>query len=129
MDWSALAYDCLAQILSIVIPAVILILGIIIINWLKKKGVKQEYIEIVQNAYNYLSDCVLYVNQTIVDYAKSHGQWDMKKQEEAKLECVNRFNVCLTEVTKTAIEQIYGDLNEWLETNIESLVNSAKLEK
>lgn len=126
MDWASLGYDIISQILSIVVPAVITGLGIYIITYLKKKGVKQDYIEAVEAAYKYLSDCVIYVNQTIVDYAKSNGTWTKQKQKEAKQACMERFNACLTDATKVAIEAVYGSMEEWLETNIEALVNENK---
>lgn len=123
MDWA----NIITVVLEALIPTAITILGIIIINFLKKKGAKDETLAYVREAYTLVTKAVLFVNQTYTDTIKENGLKLTDEQKEvAKALCVARFNILASDAIKLAIEAVYTSTDKWLETVLEADVWDAK---
>lgn len=84
----------------------------------------QQYIYAATEA---ISVAVLKVNQTYTDSLKKAGNFTKEAQETAKQMAITTAKSLITEESKKAIETMYGDFEEYLESNIEALVRENKL--
>lgn len=80
-------------------------------------------------ATDVLEKVVLSINQTYVDSLKLQGAFTEEAQIAAKNMAIEKAKELLTEESKKAIEMLYGDLTEYLEISIETLVRANKLTK
>lgn len=123
MDWNSI----IAMILEGFIPLVFLVLGVLLVRWLKKKGVKEDELNYIQTAYSMLTKAVMSTNQIWVDAIKqSEGKLTAKQQEEAREKTTEIFKEMITENVKLAIEAAYGSVEKWLDLNLESAVGEVK---
>lgn len=79
-------------------------------------------------ATDVLERVVISINQVFVDNLKKNGQFTPEAQATAKEMAIAKAKELLTEESKKAIETLYGDLTEYLEVSIETLVRENKLE-
>ena len=123
MDWSSI----IAMILEGFIPLVFLVLGVLLVRWLKEKGVKEDELNYIQTAYSMLTKAVTSTNQIWVDAIKqSEGKLTAEQQAEARERTTEIFKEMITESVKLAIEAIYGSVEKWLDLNLESAVGEVK---
>jgi len=66
MEWNSI----LAMFLEGMIPLVCLVCGVLLVRWLKKKGVQEDEINYIQAAYSLLTKAVMSTNQIWVDTIK-----------------------------------------------------------
>lgn len=125
MDWTAI----IASVIETLVPLAVLALGTLLVAWLKKRGVKDETMELIGEAYDLLAKCVLSVNQTLVDTLKANKEFDKDAQAAVKLACVAEFEKLANDSIKLAIETVYGSLSAWLDTMIEATVQEVKISK
>ena len=83
----------------------------------------QEYI---MAATDVVANAVLTVSQTYVDALKKEGTFTPEAQIIAKAKAIEIATKLITEDGKNAIETVYGDFTEWLNTKIESDVKTNK---
>ena len=123
MDWSSI----IAMILEGFIPLVFLVLGVLLVRWLKKKGVKEDELNYIQTAYSMLTKAVTSTNQIWVDAIKqSEGKLTAEQQAEAREKTTKIFKEMITENVKLTIEAAYGSVEKWLDLNLESAVGEVK---
>ena len=123
MEWSSI----IAMILEGLIPLVFLVLGVLLVRWLKKKGVKEDELNYIQTAYSMLTKAVMSTNQIWVDAIKqSEGKLTVEQQAEAREKTTEIFKEMITENVKLAIEAAYGSVEKWLDLNLESAVGEVK---
>lgn len=123
MEWSSI----LAMLLEGMIPLVFLVLGVLLIRWLKKKGVQEDELNYIQTAYSILTKAVISTNQIWVDAIKqSEGKLSIDQQAEAREKTTQIFKEMITENVKFAIEAAYGSVEKWLDLNLESAVGEVK---
>ena len=123
MEWSSI----LAMFLEGMIPLVCLVFGILLIRWLKKKGVQEDELNYIQTAYSMLTKAVISTNQIWVDAIKqSEGKLSIEQQAEAREKTTQIFKEMITENVKLAIEAAYGSVEKWLDLNLESAVGEVK---
>lgn len=123
MDWSSI----IAMILEGFIPLVFLVLGVLLVRWLKEKGVKEDELNYIQTAYSMLTKAVTSTNQIWVDAIKqSEGKLTAEQQAEAREKTTEIFKEMITENVKLAIEAAYGSVEKWLDLNLESAVGEVK---
>ena len=123
MEWSSI----LAMFLEGMIPLVCLVFGILLIRWLKKKGVQEDELNYIQTAYSMLTKAVISTNQIWVDAIKqSEGRLSVEQQAEAREKTTEIFKEMITENVKLAIEAAYGSVEKWLDLNLESAVGEVK---
>ena len=123
MDWNPI----IAMLLEKLVPLACLVVGVLVIRWLKKKGVKEDELNYIQTAYSMLTKAVMNTNQVWVDAIKqSEGKLTAEQQAEARERTTEIFKEMITESVKLAIEAIYGSVDKWLDLNLESAVGEVK---
>lgn len=127
MEWE-IWQPLVAQALELIIPLVVTALGVILVNYLKKRGVRQDLVNAIEQAYNLLQDCVIATNQTYVTALKESGKFDAEAAEQAKKITIGRFKALMSEEMALAISTAYNSLDTWLKIMIEADVWTAKLE-
>ena len=126
MDWNSI----IVMILEGMIPLVFLVLGVLLVRWLKKKGVQEDELNYIQTAYSMLTKAVMSTNQIWVDAIKqSEGKLTAEQQAEAREKTTKIFKEMITENVKLAIEAAYGSVEKWLDLNLESAVGEVKARK
>ena len=70
---------------------------------------------------------VTYTSQTYVDALKKSGSFSKENQEEALSRAVDKAKSLLTVEAIAFLEEAYGDVTEFLKTNIEAEVRSQKV--
>ena len=123
MDWNPI----IAMLLEKLVPLACLVVGVLVIRWLKKKGVQQDELNYIQTAYSMLTKAVMNTNQVWVDAIKqSEGKLTAEQQAEARERTTEIFKEMITESVKLTIEAIYGSVEKWLDLNLESAVGEVK---
>ena len=90
---------------------------------LKQYEKLNQYLDSAQEA---ISNVVLTITQTYVETLKKQGCFNKAAQMEAKNRAVTMAKQLLTEESQKAIIAVYGDLNVYLDTAIEALVQFNK---
>ena len=87
------------------------------------KEVSRKYIDMLANT---ITDCVVSTNQTYVDALKAANAFDKEAQKKAFELTYNKIMNVLTEDAKEYLTTIYGDLEIYITTKIESEVKLYK---
>ena len=122
--------EILLNILSVVVTAVILPLisyaGTKLITYLNSKIADEKARELLSQATQVVTNAVRAVFQTYVESLKKSGNFGA----EAQLEALNKAKEIalsqLSEEVKKYITTNYGDINNWLTTQIEATINLIK---
>lgn len=124
MDWNNL----LAIALEALLPLVFSVVGILLLRWLKKKGVKDEYVSLIEDGWSLLRTCVLSVNQTFVEDLKASngGKLTDAQKAEARQQCINNFKSLASDALLLAIQAAYGSVDDWLGIALEAEVGLSK---
>ncbi len=122
--------DILINIISVLVTAVILPLisfaGTKLISWLNAK-VKDENAKMqLTVATNIVKNAVLTVFQTYVDSLKASGTFNAQAQSTALLKAKEIALSQMTAEVKEYIIKNYGDIENWLTTQIESTIKLLK---
>ena len=119
--------DILIIVLEALIPVAIIAIGLLLRNFLKKKGASEQTLAYIDLAYSYLSRAVISTNQTWVDaLKKANGKLTEEEQKIAREKTIETFKEMLTAEMNLAIETVYGSLEKWIETTLESAVGEIK---
>ena len=121
------------EVLDMVAPyvisgvAMLLVLGVKeIVNYLKDRlssEIANKYLELAGKT---VTDCVMATNQTYVDSLKNNGAFDKEAWTTAFEKSKNKIFKLLSEAQKEVIVEIYGDLETWVNTQIECKVKELK---
>ena len=122
--------EILLNILSVVVTAVILPLisyaGTRLISYLNSKIKDEKARELLSQATQVVTNAVRAVFQTYVESLKKSGNFGA----EAQLEALNKAKeIALSQLSEEVKEYIttnYGDINNWLTTQIEATINLIK---
>ena len=87
------------------------------------KEVSKKYIDMLADT---ITDCVVSTNQTYVDALKEANAFDEEAQKKAFELTYNKIMNVLTEDAKEYLTTIYGDLEIYITTKIESEVKLYK---
>lgn len=87
------------------------------------KEVSRKYIDMLADT---ITDCVISTNQTYVDALKEANAFDKEAQKKAFELTYNKIMNVLTEDAKEYLTTIYGDLEIYITTKIESEVKLYK---
>lgn len=132
--------ELLKEILSIVLYFIITGAGVIVIKKVlnhinvsiddiqaNTKLAEYEKLNIIiDRVQSVMTNVVQSVNQEFVDELKKSGTFTKETATEAKDMALNLANKMLTEEAANAIEQVYGDVDMYLNTLIEDLVKNLK---
>jgi hypothetical protein len=118
--------ELIQQIFELCIVPLLAVLTGYIVTWIKAKTA-----EIEQNKYTSLiSDtiiqCVIATNQTYVEALKKEGKFDAEAQEKAFEITKQAVLAVLTNQARDFIEMTYGDVEAWLNQQIEASINTYK---
>lgn len=92
-----------------------------------EEKVKDDKVKrLLEIAENVVSQSVATVSQTYVDGLKKDGIFDTDAQKEAFKMSKDKIYKLLTTDTLQAIQNNYGDVNEWIVTKIEETINKSK---
>lgn len=88
-----------------------------------KNEIAKKYVAMLAETIN---TCVVATNQTYVDALKKKGAFDAAAQTEAFNKTKNAILNILTDEAKKYLTEAYGDLNVYIEEQIEAIVNKNK---
>ena len=92
-----------------------------------KQAVDNQHVQdILDQVINMVLNCVTAVNQIFVDELKKKGEFTTDAAKEAFSMCKDMAIKMLTDEAKKIIADIYGDVDTYLDTLIESSVNQVK---
>jgi hypothetical protein len=132
--------ELLKDILSVIIYAVITGAGAIIVKKVldrlnasidniqvnTKLAEYEKLNKIIDQVQSVVATIVQSVNQTFVDSLKQSGIFTKESAIEAKNMALDMADTLLTEEAINAIEQVYGDVDVYLDSLIETLVKELK---
>lgn len=122
--------EVLLNILSVVVTAVILPLisyaGTRLISYLNSKIKDEKAKEFLSQATTVVTNAVRAVFQTYVESLKKSGNFGAEAQLEALNKAKDIALSQLSEEVKDYITKNYGDINNWLTTQIEATINLIK---
>jgi len=125
--------EFIQNILYIVITAALPILTTYICRYLSEKWntnkqmVEDERIQtILDQVFSVVFNCVIAVNQTFADELKKKGEFTEDAAKEAFDKCKMMALQMLSEEAKQIIANVYGDVDVYLDTLIESTVKQVK---
>lgn len=122
------------NMLYIIITAAVPVLTTFLCKFLYEKWSTNKQVVSNQNAQDTLDqvvsmvlNCVVAVNQTFADELKKKGEFTEETAKEAFSMCKDMAIKMLSEDAKKIIISIYGDIDTYLDTLIESTVKQVKL--
>lgn len=128
--------DALNQILVSCVPVLCLLItagGAYAVALLRRETAKIEKQLDNETAAKYMTmaseavaQAVAYTSQTFVDALKKQGAFTKEKQLEAFQKSKDKALEILSETAVAALNEIYGDLDAWLDTKIEQVCRETK---
>jgi hypothetical protein len=121
--------EVLCTVISVVLPIVAAVAVRLLLaktTQVKAETTNENARNIMDEAYKAISTAVIYTSQTFVDALKQSGSFDADKQKEALNIAVEKTYEMLSDTAITFIDNTYGDIEEWVITNIEKEVNLNK---
>ena len=125
--------EILQQIFELCVIPLLGILTTYLVKLIRKKNkeldekvsnnISRKYIDMLADT---ITNCVVSTNQTYVDALKEANAFDKEAQEKAFELTYNKIMNILTEEAKEYLTAIYGDLEIYITTKIESEVKSHK---
>ena len=118
--------NILSCIVTVIILPLITLLGSKLIKWISKKIDDENVEKNLIKATNIILDAVKYVLQTYVDNLKKEGKFIKDAQliafNKAKEIVLSQFN----EEIKSYIKDNFGDIDSWIDVQIEASINNLK---
>lgn len=129
MDISTVLNGLFKAVLTVAIPIISAYLVGLIEN--KSKAVQSStgsaiIKDLVASAEKIVTDAVTATNQTLVDDLKKNGKFDEAAAKAAFEQTKAAILKILPEDTKNALATLYGDVDAWLTSKIESTVKNVK---
>lgn len=129
MDW----IELLKQVFEVCIIPLLGVGTVFLVSLIKKKSaevaaktdneIAAKYITMVGDT---ISACVTATNQVYVNSLKETGAFTIEAQKEAFQKTLSAVLSLLSDEAKTYIQTAYGDLNTYLTTQIEAVVNEKR---
>ena len=92
-----------------------------------EEKIKDEKIKgMLSTAESVVSQVVATVSQTYVDALKKNGKFGKDEQEKAFEMSKNKINKLLTIDVIQALQENYGNIDEWIVTKIEETISKSK---
>lgn len=119
-------FSVLSTITTVIIVPLITLLGTKLIKWITTKINNENAKNYLEEVNNIIVSTINYVNQTYVETIKRKGNFTIDDQKNAFKKAKEIITSQLTQSTKDYIAKTYGDINQWLEVNIEANLNKIK---
>lgn len=126
MEWNVIL---ICVVVSIVVPIIagLLAWGISVLKKLVNEKIDNATLKAVLNdGLTVLENSVKYTYQTYVEGMKDKDIFDANAQKQALQMAKDKALSMLSEGFINMIKDMYGDVNNWLETNIESTIYTLK---
>lgn len=126
MEWNVIL---ICVVVSIVVPIIagLLAWGISVLKKLVNEKIDNATLKAVLNdGLTVLENSVKYTYQTYVEGMKNKDIFDADAQKQALQMAKDKALSMLSEGFINMIKDMYGDVNNWLETNIESTIYTLK---
>lgn len=94
---------------------------------MQKKTDNEMAQKYMQMASDTITACVIATNQTYVESLKAQGKFDKEAQEVAFNKTLEAVLTLLNDEVKDYLTAAFGDLNAYLNTQIEAAVNGTKI--
>lgn len=91
-------------------------------DWVAEKVKGQKYKRTLETIETSIKSAVLMVQQTFVDNLKKEGKFDSEAQAKALELAVKTATSQINDEMKKVIEELFGDIEEWLKTQIEAFI-------
>ena len=125
--------EFLFTLLQAVATAAIPVCAAFLVQFLRKKSEQigaqidnMELKELLDEVTDAVSTAVTYTSQTYVDALKKEGIFDVEAQKKALETSLNMAISLLSESARSALETIYGNLDDYLVSTIEAEVRTQK---
>ena len=118
IDWENILAQ-LIETLTLLLISVAIPYGI---KWLKTKTRNEMLLKLIDRAEVLVNSCVEYTSQTFVNGLKQEGKFTKEEGKIAFEMSKERVLNLMTEELYNAIEECFGDVNLWIETQIETNV-------
>ena len=122
--------EILLNILSVVVSAVVLplisLIGAKLVSFINTKINDEKASKLLSKATEIVTNAVRSVFQTYVEALKKNGTFDKESQISALNQAKTIAISQMTDEVKDYISATYGDLDNWLSTNIEATINTLK---
>lgn len=122
--------EILINIISVLVTAVILplisYLGVRLTTYLNNKIKDEKAKVLLTNASDIVTNAVRCVFQTYVESLKAEGKFNTQSQEIALKKARDITLSQLSEDVKTYIKDNFGDIDTWINTQIEASINILK---
>jgi len=112
-------------VLTLAIPAILAVGAKMLNDYIKVKAQssKSEYLQTMfAHIGDTIEDVVNHTSQTYVRALKESDSFDLKEQKNALLMSKDAALNMLNDEAVKLIETTHGDLNKWIETQIESVI-------
>jgi hypothetical protein len=119
-------------ILTAVSTAVMALVGVGITaftNWISTKTKNAKMDKYIGYALDAVYAAVSDVMQTYVDDIKASGKLTEEQKEEAKQKALVKVKNIMSVATYKALGEAYGDVEQWLQSNIQAEVKEQKVPK
>ena len=126
MEWNVVL---ICVVVSIVVPIIagLLACGISVLKKLVNEKIDNATLKAVLNdGLTVIENSVKYTYQTYVEGMKDKDIFDANAQKQALQMAKDKALSMLSEGFINMIKDMYGDVNNWLETNIESTIYTLK---
>ena len=118
--------EILLNVLSCVVTAVVIplitLLGSKLIKWISSKIDNEKTSKYITEATTIVLDAVKCVFQTYVEALKKEGSFN----KDAQLKAKDIVLAQLSDDIKNYINKNFGDINTWINTQIEASINTLK---
>lgn len=122
--------EIIINIISVLVTAIVIpiisLLGAKLVSWLSTKIKNEKANRMIQTATEIVISAVKTVFQTYVDSLKKEGKFDKESQLIALNKARDIAYRQMTDEIKQFIEANYGNLDAWLNTQIEATVSTLK---
>ena len=129
MNWNELLLDLLFGVITVALPVVVAVLCKYLGQLFDKIGIEIDHL-VVKNTINQVLELILKVvqstSQTYVDSLKASGEFNEEAQKKAFNDTKETILALLNEESKEIIQTLYGDIEAWLNVQIESAVKELK---
>ena len=130
MNWSELIPNifqvCLIPLLGILTKYLVTFIAMKS-KEMQNKTDSEKAQKYMQMATETITTCVIATNQTYVESLKAQGKFDKEAQEVAFNKTLEAILTLLNDEVKDYITEAFGDLNAYLNTQIEATVNGTKM--
>lgn len=131
MEWNEALHELLYVMIVVVLP--LLVRYVVVYLNVKTKEyssqIENETLrKYVEDANEIIATIVLSVSQTYVDAMKKAGKFTPEAQETAKNMAIEQAKQMISEASRNAIITLYNDFDAYINSQIEALVRTTKIE-